>query len=282
MNILLLDANNLINRAFYAIPLMFNKNGIPNNALRGFSNTILNLKEEHKIDKVIAAFDKGIPEWRMKAVPCYKANRGEKPKELKEQLKIAEEVLCQALGINIIKREKTEADDILYTLTLRCEEENHASFIASGDKDIAQCLKLKNSTLLRPPKKSTDPWEKIDKEKSKEILGVNPEKIAEFLAIVGDKVDNMPGVEGVGPKTAIRWIEEFGGLEEIIKNKNLLKPERLSKNISEEQLRKNLLITESYDTKDQIPEFEPTPNTETLRELGIYKVAMRMEKNTER
>jgi DNA polymerase-1 len=230
------------------------------------------------IDLTIAAFDAGIPEWRMQAVPSYKANRGEKPPELTEQLKMSEE-LCDWLGVHSIKREKTEADDLLYTLALRCSENNQRCFIASGDKDIAQCLTIPNTTLLRPPKKTADPWDKINRDTAKDVFGVPPEKIAEFLALVGDKVDNLPGIEGVGPKTAIKWLEDFNNLTGVLENKTKLKPERLQEKVNQELLEKNLIITRSYDTGDKLPEIKQghLKNSEKLRELGIYKVAMRLE-----
>jgi len=277
MVILALDANNLINRAFYAIPLMFARDKTPTNAIRGFCNTLLNLQEQTKADLTIAAFDGGTPPFRKEAAPSYKANRGEKPPELDEQLAICAALVCPALGVPVIKHPGTEADDILFTLALRASEAQHSIWIASGDKDTAQCLDLPETHLLRPPQKSTDPWAETRKETAIEIFGVHPSQIPDYLAITGDSCDNLPGVPGAGPKTAAKWLAEYQNIAGILQNKDKLTP-RFQKALDPELLRKNLLVTTAYDTGDKIPQPKNPPETqrEFFNELGLHRIANRL------
>jgi DNA polymerase-1 len=279
VKILLLDADNLINRAFYAIPESRSQDGTPTNALRGFSNTLLNLRDQCNADLTVCAFDSGTPPFRKEAAPSYKANRGEKPEELAEQLQICKHILCKVLGASTVHREKTEADDILYTLTLRAREKNHEVWIASGDKDTVQCLVDKETTMLRPPQKPSMPWSVIPFEQASSLFGVPPHLIPDYLAIVGDAVDNLPGVPGAGPKTASKWVQEWGGVHEILKNVAKLKPERLQPAVTPELLLKNLIVTKAYDTGDTLPlHRSPSPPdaAEYLHSLGLHKIANRI------
>lgn len=286
MTLLVLDADNLINRAFYAIPAMFSADGTPTNALRGFANTLLNLQEQitrtHGTPpeeiQIIAAFDRGVPAKRKEAAPSYKANRGEKPAELSTQLTSSRTLLCPLLGVNALHREATEADDLLYTMALRASEAGIRCFIASGDKDTAQCLSFPQVTLFQPPKKTADPWKEINPDGVKDVFGVEAHQIPDYLALMGDAVDNLPGVAGAGPKTAAKWIAEYGSLENLLTHASEVNPERLREKINPDQLRGNMIVTKSYDTGDTIPpkKAQSPQAVEVLKELGLHRVAARL------
>ena len=281
--ILAIDADNIINRAFHAIPAAFTEDGTPTNALRGFCNTVMNLQEQTGATEVVCAFDGGTPAFRKEAAPGYKTNRKPKPEELSLQLKICRLIICKSLGWAVLWKKETEADDLLHTMALRAKEARGVElWIASGDKDLAQCLGQNNPAirLLRPPKKPSEPWVALDAENVETFFGVRPEQIADYLALTGDSCDNLPGVQGAGPKTVMAWLKKHGTLEEIIRNKENLKPERLRAKIDPDQLGKNKTVTSAIDTGHEIPE-KPAPVGDArmaLKELGLYKVAQRLDK----
>lgn len=279
--ILAVDANNLIHRAYHAIPPMQGPNGTPSGALRGYLNTVLNLQEQTGASQVICAFDGGIPIIRKKAVPSYKANRPPKPEDLSVQLELACQTLTPAMGWTSLRTTNTEADDILYTMCLRARETNQTIAIASGDKDVAQCLEVdpKRSILLRPPKTSSDPWTELKAHQiESELLGVTPQQVADLLAIMGDSSDNLPGINGAGPVTVTKWMKTYGSLEGILQNIQNLEPKRFREKMDSELLNRNLLITKSYDTGHTLPTSAPekSPNLEDLlREFGLYRLIKR-------
>jgi DNA polymerase-1 len=280
---LIIDGDNIVHRSFHAIPVIQSDdpNEIPNNALRGFANSVLNLKAQVRATRIIAAFDGGTPPFRREAIPSYKGNRGERLPELDIQLKLCQKLLCPALGIASLKTKEVEADDILYTLALEISKlpKENICWIASGDKDIAQCLQLPRTYLLRPPKQSGDPWVQLDKIKAHELFGVHPHQIADYLALTGDSVDNLPGITGVGPKTAAKWLEEYKDIETILANKENIKPPRFIPLLDKELLEKNRIVTTSYHTGHQIPaqlEYNQDNAIEMLNELKLFKIANRI------
>lgn len=276
--LLAVDADNLINRAFYAIPAMFAPDGTPTNALRGFCNTVLNLQRQTGATEVICAFDAGVPAFRKEAAPSYKSNRAEKPEDLALQLKLCRRIICKYMGWAVLWEKMIEADDLLFTMALRAEESAIPLCVASGDKDLAQCVKSENVRLLRPPKKNGDPWAELGPEDVKSLFGVNPDLIPDYLALTGDSCDNLPGVAGAGPKTVLAWLTAHGSLEGIIANKTTLAPAHLQKKIDPEQMRKNRLVTAGFDTGHRIPEQKAWDGDarEALKALGLHKIAQRM------
>lgn len=277
--ILAIDANNLLHRAYHAIPPMKGPNGTPSNALRGLLTSILNLQDQTRATRIICAFDGGIPLLRQKAAPTYKTNRPPKDEALSIQLKIAES-LTHAMGWSTIKEFGTEADDILYTLCLRAKEADIPIGVASGDKDTSQCLEISTDTILmRPPKKTGEPWTTTKPQEVKALLGVHPHQVADFLALTGDYSDNLPGVPGAGPVIITKWMEAYGSLEGVIAHKDELEPKRLREKILPDQLLANHIVTKAYDTGHEIPPpHGPAENLEdALKDLGLYRLLNRLQ-----
>jgi DNA polymerase I len=290
VKILAVDADNLIHRGFHAIPPMTGPDGTPNNALRGFCNGILNLIELTSPDIIICAFDAGVPAWRKAARPEYKANRAEKAEELKIQLQAARLILSPALGFHVAWKKEIEADDQLHTICAKASARGDETDIASGDKDLAQCLEIQNVRLWRPAKKGgTQPtargndkgWDEWTREDVIKEWGVEPPQIAELLAILGDSADNLSGIEGVGKKTASKWLQQYGNTAAILlaAQENRLAPSRLAARVNQEDLAANLLVTKAHDTGYEIPteKREAKHTTSCLEELGLYKVARNWE-----
>lgn len=281
--ILAIDANNLLHRAYHAVPPMKGPNGTPSNALRGLLTSVLNLQDQTGATRIVCAFDSGIPLLRRKAAPSYKANRPPKDEALSIQLKLAES-LTHAMGWGTIREPDTEADDILYTLCLRAKEAGLAIGVASGDKDTAQCLEISPDTLLlRPPKKTGEPWSITKPQEVVDLLGIHPHQVADFLALTGDSSDNLQGVPGAGPVTVTKWINTYGSLEGVIAHKDELEPKRLREKILPDQLLANHIVTKAYDTGHEIPPpHDPAENLEdALRDLGLFRLLNRIQKSPE-
>jgi DNA polymerase-1 len=182
------------------------------------------------------------------------------------------------MGWQVLWEKETEADDLLYTMALRARENQDELWIASGDKDVAQCLFSPKIRLLRPPKKSSEPWLQLDSENVQSLFGVAPEQIADYLALTGDTCDNLPGVSGAGPKTVLKWMTQYGSLAAIVQNKETLQPARLREKIEAEQLARNLVVTTGIDTGHQIPPAGTRMENavEALKDMGLHKVAQRL------
>lgn len=216
MNLLILDGNSILNRAFYAIKLLTTKDGRYTNAIYGFMNILLKLEEEIKPESVAITFDLKAPTFRHKMYTEYKAGRKPMPSELAEQMPVLKELLT-ALGYKIVTKEGYEADDLIGTLSLHCGEENKA-FIATGDRDSLQLIKENVSVLLASTKMGRAETTVYDIAKLKEEYGVSPEQMKDIKALMGDSSDNIPGVPGVGKKTAEDLITKFGSINYIYEN----------------------------------------------------------------
>ncbi len=212
MRLLVIDGNSIVNRAFYGIKMLTNKKGVYTNAIYGFLNILLSIKNQIEPDRVAIAFDMKAPTFRHKMYSEYKAGRKGMPEELHSQMPVLKELLT-ALGYRIVQCEGWEADDILGTLSYNCTGDNKC-FIATGDRDSLQ-LVSDNSTVLLARTSGTDIY---DKEKIFDDYGVEPCQMIELKALQGDSSDNIPGVPGVGPKTAGDLIKKFGTVDYIYSN----------------------------------------------------------------
>jgi DNA polymerase I len=237
----LIDAYGLIYRSYFAFltnPLR-NSAGKNVSALFGFSRTVVSLLEDgapladnngklkNKLEKPLrlaAVFDSRTPTFRHKMYPEYKANRQKAPDDLHEQVPLVEEFLS-ALGIQSIKAEGFEADDIIAALAEKCRSEKRQCYILSSDKDLLQLVgggifELRPSKINRSGGNSgSEPaWEIIGPEEVKTEWGVEPEKVLDLLSLTGDSSDNVPGVKGIGEKTAVKLMARYGSLDEIYKN----------------------------------------------------------------
>lgn len=213
MKLLVIDGNSIINRAFYGIRLLSNKKGIFTNALTGFFNIYLKLIGGFKPDCVAVAFDLKAPTFRHKEYSEYKAGRKGMPEELYMQMPYLKAIL-NALNIGIIECEGFEADDIIGTLSAVCHEKGNECIIATGDRDSFQLITDKVYVNLAGNKEDT----LYTPEKIMEVYGVTPPEMIEVKALMGDSSDNIPGVPGIGEKTALSLIGKYHSIDEIYKN----------------------------------------------------------------
>ena len=209
--LILIDGSAYIFRAYYGLPPMNRPDGIPINAVFGFTNMLVKLIEDYREDKMIVVFDAARENFRNAIFKDYKANRGETPEELIPQFEIIRECV-DAFNIPQIEIEGFEADDIIASYCQLAEKQKIKSIIVSSDKDLMQLVN-KNVTMLDPMKNKS-----IGIDQVIEKFGLPPEKVIQIQALTGDKVDNIPGAPGIGPKTALQLIEEFGNVQSLIKN----------------------------------------------------------------
>ena len=216
MKILVLDGNSILNRAFYGIKLLTTKDGRFTNAIYGFLNILLRLKEETNPDAVAVAFDVKAPTFRHEMYSGYKANRKGMPDELAQQLPVLKEILS-ALGYKIVEQPGWEADDILGTLSAACPDDGFC-YIATGDRDSLQLVSDRVNVLLASTKMGRAQTVKYDTAKIKEEYLTEPKGLIDIKALMGDSSDCIPGVAGIGQKTAGELIEKFGNIEYIYDN----------------------------------------------------------------
>ncbi len=214
MKLLVLDGNSIVNRAFYAIKALTTKDGQFTNAIYGFLNILLHLEQECSPDAVAVAFDLKAPTFRHKMYADYKAGRKGMPDELASQLPILKELL-DALGYTVVSCEGWEADDILGTLSAACRGAEDRCFLATGDRDSLQLIGGNTVVLLAATRGGQAQTIYCDEEKIRADYGVEPLQLIEVKALQGDTSDNIPGVKGVGEKTALDLIRKYGDIDYI-------------------------------------------------------------------
>jgi DNA polymerase-1 len=242
---LLIDGFNLAYRCFFAIPELTRSDGFPTNALHGWVKSLWKLEDQEKPDGALVFFDLGGAQDRLALHPEYKAQREEMPDALVKQLPYLKQ-LTRAMGYVGIEQDGVESDDLLASEAVALARAGHEVLIVSSDKDFAQIVGEKIRIMLPPP--SANPklgWRLLDATGVEEKFGVPPAQIADYLALVGDSSDNIPGLGGVGPKTATKWLQEFGSLEGVLAHAGELKPERFREpaRAAAENLRRNLKLT---------------------------------------
>ncbi len=230
--LILVDGSAYIFRAYYGLPPMNRADGTPINAVFGFTNMLVKLIEDYSEDKMIVIFDAARENFRNKIFPEYKANRGEAPDDLIPQFPLIRECV-KSFNIPQLEIEGYEADDLIATYVNLAEKDQIETIIVSSDKDLMQ-LVSKNVTMLDPMKNK-----KIAIKDVEEKFGVKPDKVIFIQALTGDKVDNIPGVPGIGPKTASQLINEFNDIDGLIKNLHKIKQEK----------RRNILIEAENDIR---------------------------------
>lgn len=213
MKLLVIDGNSIVNRAFFGIKLLTTKDGKFTNAIFGFLNILLKLKETAEPDAVVFAFDLKAPTFRHKMYDGYKAGRKGMPPELAEQIPILKELL-QKLGYAIVEKEGYEADDILGTLSTAIGPDDFC-YVATGDRDSLQLVRDNVSVLLASTKMGRAQTVEYTPALIKEEYHVTPEELIEVKALQGDSSDNIPGVSGIGPKTAQDWISKYHSIDYI-------------------------------------------------------------------
>ena len=226
--LLILDSNSLMNRAFYALPPMNNSDGINTNAIYGFMNMLFKMKEEIGPDSIIATFDLKAPTFRHKEYAEYKAGRNKMPPELAEQFPIIKELL-NFMGIKIFEIEGFEADDLIGTVSKFAENNDTETFIVTGDKDALQLAA--DNTKIIITKKGVSETAVYDRKTFIDEFEVTPNQFIDVKGLMGDKSDNIPGVPGVGEKTAFKLIKEYGSIEEVLKNIDNIPGKKLKENL---------------------------------------------------
>ncbi len=218
MKLMAVDSNSILNRAFYGIRLLSTKEGIYTNGIYGFLNIVQKLLEEEKPDAVAFAFDLKAPTFRHDMFEGYKGQRKGMPDELAEQLPYLKELLG-LMGYKILECPGYEADDILGTLATCCAQNGESCVIATGDRDSLQLVNDKTKVLLATTKAGQPTYNLMDEAAVREkYAGVGPEGLVDVKALMGDASDNIPGVAGIGEKTALTLIGKYGTLEQIYDN----------------------------------------------------------------
>ncbi len=212
--LILVDGSYFLYRAFHALPSLSNAEGVPTGAVYGITKMLKNILHDYQPVYAAVMFDAKGKNFRHTLYPDYKANRPPMPAELVDHIPLVHEVL-QSLGFPLLIENGVEADDVIGTLTKQAEAAGMQSFIFSGDKDFAQ-LVCASVTLI-------DKNIRLDEQGVLDKFGIPPKLIIDYLSLVGDSVDNVPGVKKVGPKTAVKWLKDYGSLDMIIKNASQMK-----------------------------------------------------------
>lgn len=217
MKLLVIDGNSILNRAFYGIKLLSTKDGRYTNAIYGFFNIFLKLRELVSPDGVAVAFDVKQPTFRHKMYDAYKAGRKGMPPELAQQMPVLKELLTLA-GYRVLEAPGWEADDILGTVAELCRRQGTECYIATGDRDSLQLVGGGVRVLLAATKMGRPETTVFDEEKIREVYGTTPAELIEIKALMGDSSDNIPGVAGIGQKTAGDLIVRFHNIDYIYEN----------------------------------------------------------------
>ena len=214
---MIIDGNSIINRAYYGVRPLSTKEGIPTNGIFGFMNILLKHLEEVNPTYLLVAFDLKAPTFRHKEYSEYKAQRKGMPEDLAAQMPHLKELLC-AMNIKMLSQEGFEADDIIGTVSAKCEREGVKCVVVTGDKDDLQLASEKTHILLTTTRMGQTTVEDFDKAAFIEKYHITPHEFIDVKALMGDASDNIPGVSGIGEKTAFTLIENFHSLEGIYEN----------------------------------------------------------------
>jgi DNA polymerase-1 len=214
MKLLAIDGNSIVNRAFFGIRPLNNKDGFPTNAIYGFLTILQRIVEETQPDALCVAFDRKEKTFRHEAYEAYKAQRQAMPEELALQIPKLKEVL-DAMNIPRYELAGWEADDLLGTIARRCEEEGWHSIIATGDKDSLQLITDRTYVYLVSTRMGKTTTKEMDPARFHEAYGFPPKGIVDLKALMGDSSDNIPGVKGIGEKTGMSLIQDYGSIENI-------------------------------------------------------------------
>lgn len=263
--LVLIDGNSLINRAFYAMPLLTTKDGTYTNAVYGFMNMFFKIVEEDRPDFIAVAFDLKAPTFRHRLYTDYKGTRKPMPEELRPQIPLLKEVL-KIMGVAVIEKEGYEADDIIGTLAKHTDV---YTLIFTGDRDAFQLVD--NATEVRFTRKGISETESYTAKNFTEKTGLTPKQIIDLKSLMGDASDNIPGVSGVGEKTAVSLLREYGSLDGVYDNIESIKGklgERLKEDKEKAYLSYTLAtIKTDCDVPTEIKDMAlKTPFSDTLRQ----------------
>lgn len=284
MRWLLIDGFNLVFRSHFAMErsnLRRQSDQFPTGALHGWMKSLLDLRDGEKPDRCAVFFDLGGSDRHLAVLPEYKAQRDDTPDEIVQQLPEIKR-LTSLLGFQVFERRGVEADDLIATAVRILVASGDACVIVSADKDFGQCVGGPVIQLAPPP--TANPaagWRRLDSAAVTEKFGVPPNRIADYLALVGDTSDNIPGLKGVGPKTAVKWLTEYGDLAGVLAAAETLQPERFREQVKAEaeRIRGNLtLVTFRTDF-----DFEPgQPVSEDVAAVEFFLEEMEMHSTLRR
>ena len=216
----LIDGSAYIYRAFFALPALNNSKGLQTNAVYGFTTTLMKIIREHQPHGLAVVFDEAGPTLRHEAYKAYKAQRPPMPEGMSAQIPFIHRVV-EALNIPVVRQAGYEADDLIGTLAVQAERAGYEVVIVTGDKDMFQ--------LLTPHVRIYDPvkskW--AGEAECRERFGVEPARVVEVMGLMGDSTDNIPGVRGIGEKTAMKLIAQFGTIEELLRRVEEVTPARV-------------------------------------------------------
>ncbi|MBC8016691.1 MAG: DNA polymerase I [Sporomusaceae bacterium] len=267
----IIDGSSLVHRAFYALPLLTTADGLYTNAVYGFTTMMVKLLEQLKPDLIVVAFDKSRITFRNDMYAEYKAHRKPTPGELSQQFSLVKDML-EALGIAAIEQAGYEADDIIGTLAARAGEAGHQVVIVTGDRDALQLISPCTQVMLT--KKGISEMDVYDNQAFEAKYGVTPEQQIDLKGLMGDASDNIPGVPGIGEKTAMKLIIEYGTIENLLENIDHVSGKKIQEN-----LRNNkdiALLSKKLATIDcdmplefKAESFEFVPDGDKVKELCI-------------
>ena len=281
--LVIIDGNSIINRAFYAIPDLTNKQGLHTNAIYGFTTMLFKIIDTYNPTHISVAFDKKAPTFRHLEYKDYKAGRKKMPDELKQQMEPLK-LLLDKFNINRLEIEGYEADDIIGTVSLKAEQEGYKVYIVTGDKDAIQLASDKTTTLIT--KKGVGEVDEYDFNAVMEKYQMTPTQFIDLKGLMGDKSDNIPGVPGIGEVTGIKLIKEFGSIENILDNIESIKgstKKKIEENKDLAVMSKNLatiirdvpievnletLLFGDYDKEDVIEEFNKLEFNSLIAKVG--------------
>ncbi len=229
--LLLFDGHSIANRAFYGVPLLTNKNGQYTNAIFGFLNIMLSIIEKEKPDYLGIAFDLSAPTFRHQFSEEYKGNRKGMPEELRVQMPLLKQVLG-AMHIQMISKEGFEADDVLGTLAKEGEKNGMQVTVVSGDRDLFQITSDQIEIKIPRTKKTGTEIESFFAKDVIETYGVTPTEFVDVKGLMGDSSDNIKGVPGIGEKTAVKLIKEYGSIENLLEHVEEIKQKKLKENLT--------------------------------------------------
>jgi DNA polymerase-1 len=208
---ILVDGSSYLYRAFHALPPLTTSKGQPTGAIKGVVNMLKSLRKDYPHSSIVVVFDAKGDTFRNQLYPAYKAHRPPMPDDLRSQVQPLHTII-RAMGLPLLIIDAVEADDVIGTLAMQARDHQHDVLISTGDKDMAQ-LVCPHVTLVNTMTNTV-----MNREGVIEKFGIAPEQIVDYLALMGDTVDNIPGVDKCGPKTAVKWLQEYGSLENVIAN----------------------------------------------------------------
>src|SRR5579875_3168827 len=218
MSLMLLDTYGLVYRAFFALPGLTTSKGVPINAAYGFTMMLNKLITEEKPTHVIAAFDRGMPAARVAMYPQYKAQRTETPDELRSQFALVRRIL-DTFGIPIVEMDGEEADDVIATLARQAEEQRQDVLVVTGDLDLLQIVDARTTVLTT--RRGITELGRYDEDAVRARFDLEPRQLPDYRGLKGDPSDNLPGIPGVGEKTAIKLVKNAGSLDALLADPTL-------------------------------------------------------------